>query len=119
MNPAWPNLRGKKRSFTLRGRSWKSCRDHGLKSLSPQRHGGSEGNQGQLEIFLSAWILRSEFLHQNVMSIGIQLEKSSQFQYLLREPSEPSPAPIKEPPSAPENPDAPVREPDPEDPGQI
>jgi len=34
-------------------------------------------------------------------------------------PVEPAPPPIQEPPDAPENPDMPVREPDPEDPGQI
>jgi hypothetical protein len=37
----------------------------------------------------------------------------------LRTPPEPMPPPIKEPPSPPESPDAPVREPDPNDPGQI
>jgi hypothetical protein len=41
------------------------------------------------------------------------------FEYLLRIPSEPEPFPIQEPPDPPENPDMPVREPDPEDPGQI
>lgn len=40
-------------------------------------------------------------------------------EYHFRIPSEPEPFPIKEPPDAPENPDMPVREPDPEDPGQI
>ena len=39
--------------------------------------------------------------------------------YRMRTPSEPSPPPIQDPPSPPENPDVPVREPDPEDPGQI
>jgi hypothetical protein len=37
----------------------------------------------------------------------------------LRVPGEPEPFPIQEPPDPPENPDLPVREPDPEDPGQI
>jgi len=37
----------------------------------------------------------------------------------LRIPSEPLPPPIQEPFDPPENPDVPVREPDPEDPGQI
>ena len=37
----------------------------------------------------------------------------------FRIPSEPAPPPIQEPPDPPENPDVPVREPDPEDPGQI
>lgn len=40
-------------------------------------------------------------------------------QPLLRIPAEPEPFPIKEPSDPPENPDMPVREPDPEDPGQI
>jgi hypothetical protein len=37
----------------------------------------------------------------------------------LRQISDPSPAPIKEPPDGPENPDVPVREPDPVEPSQI
>ncbi len=43
------------------------------------------------------------------------------FEYRLRmpPPSEPEPFPVKEPPEPPENPDLPIREPDPEDPGQI
>jgi hypothetical protein len=39
--------------------------------------------------------------------------------YLLRTPAEPAVPPIQEPIDPPENPDMPVREPDPEDPGQI
>jgi len=39
--------------------------------------------------------------------------------YDLRIPSEPAPPPIQDPIDPPENPDMPVREPDPEDPGQI
>lgn len=39
--------------------------------------------------------------------------------YQFRFPSEPAPPPIQEPLDPPENPDVPVREPDPEDPGQI
>jgi hypothetical protein len=39
--------------------------------------------------------------------------------YAFRAPSEPSPPPIHDPVDPPENPDVPVREPDPEDPGQI
>jgi len=42
-----------------------------------------------------------------------------EFPYQLRIPSEPSPPPIQDPPNPPENPDVPVREPDPEEPGQI
>lgn len=41
------------------------------------------------------------------------------FNYELRAPAEPSPSPIQDPIDPPENPDAPVREPDPEEPGQI
>jgi hypothetical protein len=37
----------------------------------------------------------------------------------FRIPSEPAPPPIQEPLDPPENPDVPIREPDPEDPGQI
>jgi hypothetical protein len=40
-------------------------------------------------------------------------------QYQLRIPSEPEPFPVKEPPDPPENPDVPVREPDPDQPFQI
>lgn len=40
--------------------------------------------------------------------------------FLLRIPSDPMPPPVKEPPpDDPENPDAPVREPDPAEPAQI
>jgi len=41
------------------------------------------------------------------------------FPYDPRTPAEPEPFPVQEPPEPPENPDMPVREPDPEDPGQI
>jgi hypothetical protein len=40
-------------------------------------------------------------------------------QFDLRQLPDPSPPPIKEPPEGPENPDVPVREPDPEEPFQI
>jgi hypothetical protein len=40
-------------------------------------------------------------------------------EYRLRIPAGPEPFPVQEPPDPPENPDIPVREPDPEDPGQI
>jgi hypothetical protein len=40
--------------------------------------------------------------------------------YSVRTPAEPMPPPVKEPPpDGPENPDVPVREPDPEESGQI
>jgi hypothetical protein len=54
------------------------------------------------------------FEHQNAMH-----PNHHSLEYQLRIPSEPEPFPIKEPPDPPENPDMPVREPDPEDPGQI
>jgi hypothetical protein len=40
-------------------------------------------------------------------------------EFELRKLPEPSPPPIKEPPAGPENPDVPVREPDPEEPFQM
>ena len=46
-------------------------------------------------------------------------EKLLRFLQQQRIPAEPEPFPVKEPPDPPENPDLPVREPDPEDPGQI
>ena len=39
--------------------------------------------------------------------------------YELRSPAEPMPPPIKEPTDSPENPDVPMREPDPEEPEEI
>jgi hypothetical protein len=52
--------------------------------------------------------------HQNAMH-----PNRHSFEYQLRIPGGPEPFPIQEPPDPPENPDMPVREPDPEDPGQI
>jgi hypothetical protein len=40
-------------------------------------------------------------------------------QFDLRQIPEPSPPPIKEPPEGPENPDVPLREPDPDEPFQM
>lgn len=40
-------------------------------------------------------------------------------QFDLRQIPEPSPFPIKEPPDGPENPDVPVREPDPDEPFEM
>lgn len=37
----------------------------------------------------------------------------------LRTPAEPYPSPMRDPLDPPENPDVPIKEPDPEDPGQI
>ena len=59
------------------------------------------------------------FSHQNAMLVETQIETPSPTRHHLRTPSEPSPAPIKEPPNPPENPDVPVRKPDPDDPAQI
>ncbi len=57
--------------------------------------------------FVAVW-------HQN----GMHAQDFSP-KYRLRMPADPEPFPIHEPPDPPENPDVPVREPDPEDPGQI
>jgi hypothetical protein len=51
------------------------------------------------------------------ISIGMRLNLNDDF--ALRSPAEPSFPPIQEPPDPPENPDAPVREPDPTEPGEI
>jgi hypothetical protein len=59
------------------------------------------------------------FSHQNAMLVETQIETPSPTRHHLRTPSQPSPAPIKEPPNPPENPDVPVREPDPDDLAQI
>jgi hypothetical protein len=40
-------------------------------------------------------------------------------QYLFRTPAEPSPPPIQDPTDPPENPDVPIREPEPDEPNQI
>jgi len=49
----------------------------------------------------------------------LRFEEIPMSEYVLRAPAEPSPPPIQDPIDPPENPDVPVREPDPEDPGQI
>jgi len=49
----------------------------------------------------------------------MQPEMKHPIEYSLRIPSEPAPPPLQDPIDPPENPDVPVREPDPEDPGQI
>ena len=46
-------------------------------------------------------------------------DKHVPIEYRLRIPPGPEPFPVQEPPDPPETPDLPVREPDPEDPGQI
>jgi hypothetical protein len=48
----------------------------------------------------------------------MNLDRTTSLGYDLRIPSEPTPPPIKEP-NPPENPDVPIREPGPDDPGQI
>jgi hypothetical protein len=55
----------------------------------------------------------------NSSSKLLQSEAPQVSSYHLRKPAEPMPPPIKEPLNPPENPDAPVREPDPEEPEQI
>jgi hypothetical protein len=37
----------------------------------------------------------------------------------FRDPHEPTPSPVREPVESPENPDVPIREPDPDDPNEI
>jgi len=49
----------------------------------------------------------------------IDTEKIDILKIDLRQLPEPSPPPIHEPPDSPENPDVPVREPDPDEPFQI
>jgi hypothetical protein len=49
----------------------------------------------------------------------LKAKGSSMAQYLFRTPAEPSPPPIQDPTDPPENPDVPVREPEPDDPNQI
>ena len=63
--------------------------------------------------------LEQNFSRQNAMIVDAQFDLPSPTGYRFREPSEPSPPPVKEPLNSPENPDAPVREPDPDDPSQI
>jgi len=62
-------------------------------------------------------------LHLKALTAPSQLEAlPTKFLHVgkhMRKPPEPSPAPIKEPPDAPENPDAPVREPDSDEPAQM
>jgi len=50
--------------------------------------------------------------------MDLDMEFATLLPHYFRKPAEPMPPPIKEPPS-PENPDAPVREPDPEEPEEI
>jgi len=54
-------------------------------------------------------------MHLNAMHPGMPTRSRFEF----RTPAEPAPPPIKEPAEPPENPDAPVREPDPEEPAEI
>jgi hypothetical protein len=54
-----------------------------------------------------------------VLPMTINMKSDMRLPILNRAPAEPMPPPIKEPPTSPENPDAPVREPDPEEPEQI
>ena len=63
------------------------------------------------------WLPFKTFSHLKAMTV---LTENFPPDFLrVRKPPEPSPAPIKEPPDGPENPDAPVREPDPDEPAQM
>jgi hypothetical protein len=64
----------------------------------------------------SRWLPFKTFPHLKGMTV---LTENLPDFLRVRKPPEPSPAPIKEPPDAPENPDAPVREPDPDEPAQM
>jgi len=57
--------------------------------------------------------------HQSGMTRSSQWQPPAPVSLRLRKPPEPSPAPIKEPPDPLENPDAPLREPDPDEPAQM
>jgi len=59
------------------------------------------------------------FLASNPFGLASESHMKTQLEYRLRMPADPEPFPVQEPPDPPENPDMPVREPDPEDPGQI
>jgi hypothetical protein len=75
-----------------------------------------------LEVLASIFDERLPFKsvsHLKGMLDSTQLENFPTAFLRVRKPPEPSPAPIKEPPDAPENPDAPVREPDPDEPAQM
>jgi hypothetical protein len=61
----------------------------------------------------------ASFLHLKIMIDLVGLGPFPPFLLHVRNPPEPSPAPIKEPPDPPENPDAPVREPDSDEPAQM
>jgi hypothetical protein len=85
-------------------------------------HGSGTRDCSTVEVFgpvQSASHASELFLHQKPRLADRQIETLLPTRHHLRMPSEPSPAPIKEPPNPPENPDVPVREPDPDDPAQI
>jgi hypothetical protein len=65
----------------------------------------------------SRWLPFKTFSHLKAMTV--LMENFSPDFLRVRKPPEPSPSPIKEPPNGPENPDAPVREPDPDEPAQM
>ena len=56
---------------------------------------------------------------ENAMKIKMLESSGYELSYRLRMPAEPTLPPIQEPPTPPENPDMPVREPDPDMPNQI
>jgi len=53
------------------------------------------------------------------MNLGWEMEAMLPTRQWFRTPAEPMPPPIKEPPEPEGNPDAPVREPEPGEPGMI
>jgi hypothetical protein len=72
------------------------------------------------DVFGSQWWLPlKRFSHQIAMQLVMRVETSLPTQYRLRTPAEPMPPPIKEPPGPNENPDAPIKEPEPDEPEQI
>jgi len=56
---------------------------------------------------------------ENAMKIKMLESSGYELSYRLRMPAEPTLPPIQEPPTPPENPDMPLREPDPDMPNQI
>ena len=90
-----------------------------MKRLKDSERSSVRASRGPLFSLMSDWqnlhCRSSEFLHLSAMQQDVNLPVPLR----LRIPGEPEPSPIQEPPDPPENPDLPVREPDPEDPGQI
>jgi len=68
---------------------------------------------------LRCWLPFKRFWHQIAMQVVMRVQTSLPTQYRVRTPAEPMPPPIKEPPNPDENPDAPVKEPEPDEPPEI